>query len=209
MARKPRSRAKPHHQLTFRRVPILGVARKYGFPDPPDRELAGSLDRLVVDHGRRHGWSDGVIRKARVGRRVLLGMRDTDRVPVLATDAERLVPLGLPARSVRAVLDEAGLLDDDRTPALERWFDRQLVGLPATMAGEMRVWFDMLRNGSTSAPRRKPRSPGTIRPTSTGRCLLFAPGLKTATGRCERSPETTCSSGCPPGARPGPLSATG
>lgn len=163
VAPKPRSRAKPHHQLTLRPVPILGVARKFGFADPPDRELAGRLDCLVVDHARGHGWSDGVIRKARVGMRVLLAMRDTDRVPVLATDVERLVPFGLPARSVRAVLDEAGLLDDDRTPALERWFDRQLVGLPATMAGEIRVWFDMLRNGSTSAPRRKPRSPGTIK----------------------------------------------
>lgn len=159
----PRSRAKPFHQLTLRPVPIVGPARNFGFPDPPDTDLAGRLDRLVRDHARRYGWSNTIERDARLGMRVLLGMCKIETPPVLASDVERLIALDLPARSVRAVLTEAGMLDDDRTAAIERWFDRHVAGLPPTMTGELRIWFDILYRGSKVPPRRRPRSPITIK----------------------------------------------
>ena len=162
-APKRRTRAKPVHQLYLRSLPVLGAASRFGFPDPPDAHLAARLDGLAVDHARRHGWSEGATRTARVGIRVLLGMRETSSFPILASDIERLVALDLPARSVRAVLAKAGMLSDDRTPPIERWFERQIAGLPGPMTHELRVWFDVLHNGSKIPPRRRPRSATTIK----------------------------------------------
>jgi hypothetical protein len=167
--RKPRSRAKAFHQLTLQPVPIIRPARRFGFPDPPDLELAGVLDRAVGEHAGRHGFSDGATRNARIAMRVLLGMREHSGTTILASEVERLIPLELPARSIIAVLAELGLLDEDRTKNIERWFDCHVSGLPEPMVGELRVWFEVVNCGSTVAPRRRPRSPSTIKT-----CFLWA-----------------------------------
>lgn len=71
--------------------------------------------------------------------------------------------VGLAVQPVLDVLGAAGMLHDDRTPTIIDWFARQLVGLPEPMAAEVRTWFDVLHNGSTTPPRSRPRSPITIR----------------------------------------------
>jgi hypothetical protein len=55
------------------------------------------------------------------------------------------------------------MLDDDRVPALDTWFDRAVKSLPEPMSTELRTWFEVLRDGNSTPPRTRPRNPGTIR----------------------------------------------
>lgn len=45
--------------------------------------------------------------------------------------------------------------------AIDRWFAGKTAERPAEMVDELRVWFDVMRHGSTTPPRRKPRDPRT------------------------------------------------
>ncbi|RIV31330.1 hypothetical protein [Micromonospora radicis] len=63
---------------------------------------------------------------------------------------------------VADVLDDAGLLDDDRQPAILAWFTISTASLPALMRDEPTEWLQEMRHGSTSPPRRKPRADSTI-----------------------------------------------
>lgn len=138
-------------------------ARRYGFGDPPGILLADRLDDAVIDHARRHGWSRDLRTRARTGMRVLLATARIARPPVRSSDVARLTALGLPARPVRAVLEGAGLLDEDRPDTLDAWFEKRIVGLPVPMADELRTWYTVLRHGSTAPPRSRPRRPATVK----------------------------------------------
>lgn len=51
-----------------------------------------------------------------------------------------------------------------RPPApLDAWFSRRTTGLAEPMAEEFRLWYQVLRDGSTTPPRARARSAGTIR----------------------------------------------
>lgn len=83
---------------------------------------------------------------------------------ILASDLARLPALGLTGvRPARTVLIAAGLFQDDSTPALERWFARTVTDLPEPMRAEVSAWFAVLRHGSSSPPRSRPRDEKTIR----------------------------------------------
>ncbi|MFF0132053.1 hypothetical protein ACFYTG_41175 [Streptomyces mirabilis] len=71
--------------------------------------------------------------------------------------------LALPVRPTTEVLDHAGFLTDERTPAVTAWVERKTAHLPAQMRSEISEWADVMQNGSTIAPRRHPRSDRTIR----------------------------------------------
>jgi len=142
---------------------LADSARRHGFGDPPSIMLADQLDAEILDHARRHGWSMNMIPAARTGMRVLLAMTGATALPVKASDAGRLTALGLPAGPVRAVLAGAGMLDDDRPDGLGAWFERHIVSLPEPMADELRTWYQVLRHGSTTPPRSRPRRPGTVK----------------------------------------------
>ena len=151
------------HQYVFQTAASVGAARYFGFPPPPDPALAAMLDLQIQDHGRRFGWSKQVIRKTRTATRVLLGMRERSDGPIPFSEVLRLVPLKLPARPVLTVLAEVGMLEDDRIALIEPWFDRHVAGLPETMEKELRIWFEVLHHGSTTPPRKRPRTTATIK----------------------------------------------
>jgi len=137
--------------------------RLHGFPEPRRTALGETLDQAVKDRGARHGWSKNTTMRTRTAMRVLLADK-TDTVPfICATEVEALLGHGLHVSPTLAVLGEIGILDDDRIPAIETWFETHIEGLPATMTQELRMWFDVLRKGSTTPPRSKPRSEVTIR----------------------------------------------
>lgn len=167
----------------FAREPIVDSARRYGFPDPPDIRLADRLDALTLEHGRRYGWRDGLVRETRVAIRVVLGMRDNPMPPIQVSEVARLGKLGLPVRPVCAVFSDAGVLEDDRPPTIQLWFERNTGGLPAPMRSELGVWFDVLHNGSTTPPRCRPRSPATIK----SRLLWTLPTLRDWAGQGHQS----------------------
>jgi hypothetical protein len=165
--RKPR-----HRQLALWDNRPPSWAARHGVPDPPDSRLAAALDALAADLAARHGWSRTTRKRVRLALKVLLGQQPrpqpTDSaakstITIRASDVDRLNTLGLYSASlVRLVLAEAGLLDDDRVAAIDRWYARHTAGLPAGMQRELGVWFDIMRNGSHTPPRRRPRAPITI-----------------------------------------------
>jgi hypothetical protein len=121
------------------------------------------LEQVIADHAAGHGWNTRVIEQTRQGIRIVLGMQDTPGAPVQVTVINRLAGIGVAARPVRDVLERIGMVDDDRTPTIEAWFERSIVALPEPMRDELRVWWDVMVHGSTRAPRRHPRSPKTAR----------------------------------------------
>ena len=53
------------------------------------------------------------------------------------------------------------MLEEDREPAVVRWFRAAIADLPGPMRHELGVWFDVMRNGSATPPRSRPRSDTT------------------------------------------------
>jgi hypothetical protein len=155
-----------HRQLVLFEIrPDLVAAKVSGFAEPRHAGLASFLDELVTDHARHHGWGTETISQVRRGIRILLGVQDTPGALIRTTDVLLLTTVNLPADPVLSVLEEAGMLIDDRPSSLDRWLDKQLVGLPPMIDGELRAAVEVLRNGSRSAPRMRPRKRRLIQAT--------------------------------------------
>ncbi|WNV90219.1 hypothetical protein [Umezawaea sp. Da 62-37] len=165
----------PNQQDLFTPRPYEQSVRRYGFGDPPTETVAERLGKLVAEHGARHGWSQHITTQAHIGTRVLLAMRGHDTTSIRTSEVDELIPLGLSARPVLDVLAGADLLVDDRTAPVRIYFERQVRDLPDPMLRELRTWFAVLHEGSTTAPRSKPRAPGTIK----SRILWALPHLRT------------------------------
>jgi integrase len=90
-------------------------------------------------------------------------MRDIREVPIRASDVVQLIEQGLRTHPLLALLDEAGLLTEDRPTTIEALFQKRICDLPVPMAEEMQLWFDVLHHGSTTPPRSRPRAPSTIK----------------------------------------------
>jgi hypothetical protein len=154
-----------HRQLalTDARRDLL-AARRRGLAAPPLPDLALALDQATSDHADRHGWSRTLTDMTRRGIHILLTVQDTPGAPITFSEARLLNQL--PMQSVQCVvevLSDVGMLDDDRPPALQDWFTRHTTGLPDTMAGELQQWFLVMRDGSTTAPRSRPRQAASTR----------------------------------------------
>lgn len=138
-------------------------ATRHGIPDPVDHRRAAALDALARELAAQRGWSHTSLKALRLGLVVLQGQHQGPGV-FRASDIDNLKTLGINrAKLMRVVLNEAGLLDDDRVPAIQRWFAGQIADLPVGMRAELDVWFEIMRDGSPIPPRRRPRTHGTIR----------------------------------------------
>ncbi|MCU1680221.1 MAG: hypothetical protein JWQ81_960 [Amycolatopsis sp.] len=147
--------------LTLRREVHLG---KYSrFPAPRDSELASYLDDHVTEHARNHGWDTRVATRTRAGLHILLGLQDTPGAAINASEVTALSTLDVPVRRILEVLAITGFLNDDRVPTIERWFTAKTATLPADMVTGLRIWFDVMKDGSTVPPRSRPRAGKTIR----------------------------------------------
>lgn len=138
-------------------------AHRHGLPEPAKTARSDALEVLVRDHARRYGWSRTTTLRTRLAVRVLASRQTGTPGLFRTSDVVALGDHGIPVRPVLEVLRAGELLDDDKTPAIVAWFDRQLAGLPGQMTEELRVWFEVLYNGSTTPPRSRPRAPVTIR----------------------------------------------
>ncbi|UYM06314.1 site-specific integrase [Solicola gregarius] len=142
----------------------LAAARAKGpWADPPDAKMAAFLDAAVLDHARRHGWAKSTVKRTRLAMRVLQLMQDTPGSMLLASDAMQLQTIGLTAIPVIDVATAAGVMLDDRQPAIHAWFATTVAGLPEQMRTDLTEWFDVMVNGSTTPPRRHPRDHTTVR----------------------------------------------
>ncbi len=132
-------------------------------PDPPNEQMAAFLDAAVLDHARRHGWPKSTIHRTHRSMRILQLMQDTPGAMLLASDAMQLQTVGLTAIPAIDVATAAGVMLDDRQPAIHAYVDAAIATLPDQMRSEVCEWFDVMMNGSTVPPRRRPRDQQTIR----------------------------------------------
>jgi hypothetical protein len=140
-----------------------GLFTSERFRDPPHEQMAAFLDAAVLDHARRHGWAKSTIHRTRTAMRVLQLMQDTPGAMLLASNAMQLQQIGLTAIPVIDVATAAGLMLDDRQPAIRAWFSTTITDLPDPMRTEVTEWFDVMLNGSTTPPRRRSRDQQTVR----------------------------------------------
>ncbi|NLU77842.1 hypothetical protein HCA58_05400 [Micromonospora sp. HNM0581] len=153
-----------HQQLLlFPTQRNLAACGRAAMPAPPDQALADSLDRHTRAYAAARRWGKKHTDEARWGVRILLGLQDTPGAPINATDVLQLRAAGLRTWTVLEVLADVGLLIDDRPSAIDTWFHSQITGLPQQMTTELLTWFEVMRHGRSTSPRRRPRSETTIR----------------------------------------------
>lgn len=125
-----------------------------------DPIIAERVDREVGEHARRHGWTHKAMVETRSGIRIVIGLQDDPYALIKATDVTLLRGIDLPVRRILDVLAEMGLLDDDRTPAVETWFAQRTAELPEAMRDELGIWFLVMRDGSSTSPTAQAASRG-------------------------------------------------
>ena len=117
---------------------------------------------MAEEMAAANGWDSGLLSDTRIGLRIMIGLLDDEAIQVNASQVEELKKIDLPVWTVRHVLARAGQLHDDRTPALDRYFTEHTQALPAPMRAELAIWFDVMKNGAPTPPRRRRRSDATI-----------------------------------------------
>lgn len=151
-----------HRQLTLFDWPCdMAAGRHRGFAAPRDEQLAAFLHQCVDERGARHGWHPSHRQSIHRGVRILLGLQDTPGAPIKGSELMWTAQLGISTPALTDVLTAAGFFEEDREPPIVGWFTAQIADLPADMRRELTVWFDVMRSGSTTAPRRKPRAHNT------------------------------------------------
>lgn len=136
----------------------LKAGLRNGFPPPPDPQLEAAFHQLAREHAQRFGWSQAKAERVQRGIRVMLAIQDTPGAAIRRSDVLQLSRIKHSAATVADVIAAAGMLDDDIAPPVVRWFDANTRDLPEPMRQELTVWFDVMMHGSTTAPRRNPRS---------------------------------------------------
>lgn len=171
-----------HEQLVlFGAVRNMRAAREIGFPAPPLPDLARALDHGVQAHASQHGWGKGLTVQATRGLHLLLSLQDTPGARIAFSEIATLGQLSSQTiQPLVEILTGTGMFHDDRERPLETWFRHQTAGLPQPMADELRQWFEVMRDGSLTPPRSRPRTLGTTR----SRVALAVPALRSwaATG---------------------------
>lgn len=153
-----------HRQLLLADPPRdLVAGRRRTFPPPPDPLLDAALRAHIDEHGLQHGWDTSTVQAVQRAVRILLGTQDTPGAAIHATDVTRLSAIESPVRPTLEALAAAGMLVDDRRPALLRWADSQIADLPEQIREELGLWIEVMRSGNPTPPRRRPRSENTLR----------------------------------------------
>lgn len=95
------------------------------------------------------------------GARIMLAIQDTPGAAIRRSDVALLSTIKHSAAGVADVLAKAGMLADDREPAIVCWFTVAVRDLPEQMRHELGTWFDIMRHGSATPPLRLPRADST------------------------------------------------
>ena len=155
--------------VTHRQLVLLPAARDltnglaHGVPAPAEPRMAAFLDQYLTEHAHKHGWSPTHTKRTRRGLAIALGLQDTPGAPLRATDLIALQGIGITTLRLLEVCGAAGLLEDDREPAVDKWFNTAVSELPEQMRHELERWYTIMINGSSTPPRSKPRSETTTR----------------------------------------------
>ncbi|HET6949412.1 MAG TPA: hypothetical protein VFI47_03495 [Acidimicrobiales bacterium] len=130
-----------------------------------DSDLIRHCNDIVRDHATRHGWTTKHTYDVLRSLRLLQALQTTPGAKINATDVEQLPRYGgnVTITATLDVLAAAELLNDDRPSYLERYFAGKTHTLPEPMKAQLEIWLEVMINGSTQAPRRRPRNPYTAR----------------------------------------------
>lgn len=164
VAHGQRFSAVPWNQLTLF-ASELDASAVIALATTVDTALLRYCDEVIRDHANLHGWSNKQTNDVRRSLRLVQVLQHSPNAKINASDVLQIPSLreNVSAQSTLDILAKAGLLIDDRTSPAERYFNTQVDGLPATMASQLRVWFEIMINGSTLTPRRHPRDPETAK----------------------------------------------
>lgn len=160
---------RPIRPVTHRQELLFDAARdlsritRADIAEPPLPDLVEALEAAANEFGETYGWPVDVTSAVRRGLRILLAIQDTPGAAIKASETGLLRAFNLQAAPLIEVLADVGMLDDDRPPAIAIWFDHQVRALPGQVRAELEVWFGVMRNGSTTPPRTRPRTDRTIR----------------------------------------------
>jgi site-specific recombinase XerC len=146
----------------FTAKPDLAAHGRTGLHRRAHPDDAAPLEAIARKFATTEHWTGRQRRDAIIGVRIMLGVQDNRGEPILASHVEALRDIDLPVWSVLKILSTAGVLIDDRTPRIDAWFHERVDPLPKPMGHELGIWFDIKKNGSTTAPRMLPRSEITI-----------------------------------------------
>lgn len=120
------------------------------------------LEALVVQLATDGSWTDGQRQNTAIALRILTHHAADGDGNIRASNVDALRRLDLPVWTTLAVLKAADRLIEDRTTAQDARYHAQTQHLPASMRAELDTWYDLMKNGSTTRPRRLPRSKNTI-----------------------------------------------
>jgi hypothetical protein len=105
--------------------------------------------------GEARGWSHELVKRVDQGLVVLLSAHSGgDKVRY-----SELLPAVRHRARVAEVLDQVGLLHDDRVPAFETWLQRKLDRIAPAIRRDAENWIRTLHDGG---PRTRPRDPNTV-----------------------------------------------
>ncbi|WP_337007321.1 MULTISPECIES: hypothetical protein [unclassified Microbacterium] len=129
------------------------------------RDITSRTDHFLYARALEHGWSNRQTNQVRRTLKVLqlvfpganLQFRASDILGMRNYDGDRNV------RSTIEVLEDAGLLVDDRVPSFDALWERKTHAIPEPMRTQLDLWRDIMVNGSKIPPRRHPREPSTVK----------------------------------------------
>ncbi|MBZ6142526.1 hypothetical protein [Streptomyces olivaceus] len=136
-----------------------GPVHRRGLAKRADPQLAAWVDTFTRRRKTRYGWSKDLPWRAWTGTTLILGYPDVPGARTTAEDLHVLRQAGIPYAHVSAILEDAGLLTGERTPALTRWAHQLTAHLPEAPGPAM------YRPSSQAAPAPVPRPdrlPGCI-----------------------------------------------
>ena len=153
-----------HRQLVlFPMVRDLRHGRERGYLPPRDPARAAWLEHAVTDYAARHGWGRFTHDTVTGAVQLLLGIQDTPGAPIRSSDVALLKAVRLPIRPTLDFLTDADYLEEDQVPDIAVWAERLIAHLPEQMRTEIRTWTQVMLEGSRTPPRRRPKSPRTLR----------------------------------------------
>lgn len=128
-----------------------------------DSDLIHYCSEVVREHAAKHGWSKRQRNVVIYSLRLLQVLQETPGAKINATDVLALPRYQGTINSTLDILDAAGLLIDDRTSHVERYFAAKTFELPEPMRTQLEVWLKVMLDGSTTSPRQHSRDPQTAR----------------------------------------------
>lgn len=129
------------------------------------RDITTRTDHFLYARAGEYAWSKRQTNQVRRTLKVLQIVFPGANLRFRASDilAMRSYDDGSNFRSTIEVLQDAGLLIDDRVPSFDRLFERKTRAFPEPMRSQLELWRNIMINGSKTPPRRQPRDMMTVK----------------------------------------------